>query len=71
DSAERRIEHIESEAESLDYGRRAKTLDEEIDQLERDERVEAELETLKSSRGSSSDSSSAKKSARTKDKESA
>jgi len=50
DSAERRIDHIESEAESLDMGRKAKTLDDEIEQLQRDERVEAELEALKSSR---------------------
>lgn len=50
DSAERRIDHIESEAETLDMGRKAKTLDEEIDQLQHDERVEAELDALKSSR---------------------
>ncbi len=50
DSAERRIDHIESEAESLDLGRRARSLDEEIEQLQRDERVEAELAALKSSR---------------------
>lgn len=50
DSAERRIDHIESEAESLDMGRRQKSLDEEIEQLQRDERVEAELEALKSRR---------------------
>ena len=56
DSAERRIDHIESEAESLDMGRRAKTLDEEIEQLERDERVEAELETLKSARSPNNNS---------------
>jgi len=50
DSAERRIDHIESEAEILDMGRKAQTLDDEIDQLQRDERVEAELESLKQSR---------------------
>src|SRR6056297_953591 len=50
DSAERRIDHIESEAEALDMGRKAKSLDEEIEQLQRDERVEAELDALKSSR---------------------
>jgi len=50
DSAERRIDHIESEAEVLDMGRKAQTLDDEIDQLQRDERVEAELESLKQSR---------------------
>ena len=50
DSAERRIDHIESEAEALDMGRRARSLDEEIEQLQRDERVEAELEALKNAR---------------------
>jgi len=50
DSAERRIDHIESEAEALDMGRKGKSLDEEIEQLQRDERVEAELDALKSSR---------------------
>jgi len=53
DSAERRIDHIESEAEVLDMGRRAKTLDEEIESLKRDDRVEAELEALKSARTTS------------------
>ena len=52
DSAERRIDHIESESEALDMGRRQKSLDEEIQQLERDERVEAELSELKSKRNS-------------------
>lgn len=60
DSAERRIDHIESEAESLDMGHRPKTLDEEIDQLERDERVEAELETLKSERDAKESKGAAK-----------
>src|SRR6056297_2368275 len=50
DYAERRIDHIESEAESLDMGRKAKTLDEEIAGLEKDDRVEQELDALKSSR---------------------
>jgi len=50
DSAERRIDRIESEAESLDMGRRAQPLDEQFEHLERDERVEAELEALKNSR---------------------
>jgi len=50
DSAERRIDHIESEAESLDMGRRANTLDEEIERLQSDERVDAELEALKNAR---------------------
>ena len=51
DSAERRIDHIESEAETLDMGRNARTLDDEIEQLQRDERVEEQLEQLKASRG--------------------
>lgn len=50
DSAERRIDHIEGEAEALDMGRNAKSLDEEIEQLQRDERVDAELDALKNSR---------------------
>ncbi|MEM1081238.1 MAG: phage shock protein PspA, partial [Pseudomonadota bacterium] len=60
DSAERRIDHIESEAESLDMGRRPKTLNEEIEQLERDERVEAELENLKSERTKAAPKAAAK-----------
>ncbi len=52
DSAEQRIEHIESEAEALDMGRRGKSLDEEFRSLERDERVEAELAELKARRQS-------------------
>jgi len=52
DSAERRVDNIESEAEALDMGRKAKTLDDEIEQLQRDERVEAELDALKDSRSS-------------------
>ncbi|MDT8438823.1 MAG: phage shock protein PspA [Wenzhouxiangellaceae bacterium] len=55
DSAERRIDHIESEAESLDMGRKAQTLDEEIAGLARDERVEGELEALKSARAAKSE----------------
>lgn len=50
DAAERRIDHIESEAEVLDIGRRQRSLEEEIRQLGRDERVEAELEELKARR---------------------
>jgi phage shock protein A len=48
DSAEQRIEHIESEAEALDMGRKGQSLESEFRKLERDERVEAELEALKS-----------------------
>ncbi len=50
DSAEQRIEHIESEAEALEMGRRGRSLDEEFQSLERDERVEAELAELKAKR---------------------
>lgn len=54
DSAERRIDHIESEAETLDMGRKARSLDDEIDGLQRDERVEEALNDLKSRRGEKS-----------------
>lgn len=51
DSAENRIDDIESEAEALDMGRnKSRSLDEEIEQLQRDERVEAELDALRNSR---------------------
>lgn len=52
DSAEQRIEHIESEAEALEMGRKGKSLDDEFRSLERDERVEAELAELKARRKS-------------------
>ena len=48
DSAEQRIDHIESEAEALDMGRKGQSLDAEFRKLEQDERVECELEELKS-----------------------
>ena len=48
ESAEERIERIESEAEALDMGRKGKSLESEFRNLERDERVEAELQALKS-----------------------
>ncbi len=48
DSAEQRIDHIESEAEALDMGRKGESLESEFRKLERDERVERELEELKS-----------------------
>ncbi|MGK7295229.1 MAG: phage shock protein PspA [Candidatus Wenzhouxiangella sp. M2_3B_020] len=54
DSAERRIDHIESEAETLDMGREARGLDDEIDGLQRDERVEEALNDLKSRRSEKS-----------------
>ena len=48
DSAEQRIEQIESEAESLDMGRKGEMLESEFRKLEQDERIEAELAELKS-----------------------
>ena len=48
DSAEQRIEQIESEAEALDMGRDGKTLESEFRKLENDERIDAELAELKS-----------------------
>jgi phage shock protein A len=48
DSAEQRIEHIESEAEALDMGRKGQSLEAEFRKLERDERVENELAELMS-----------------------
>ena len=53
DAAERRVDHIESEAEAMDMGRQPKTLGDEFDSLARDDRVEEELESLKASRGGS------------------
>lgn len=47
DAAERRIDLIESEAESLDMGRRQRSLSDQITELEQDERVDEELNTLK------------------------
>ncbi len=48
DHAEARIEQIESEAEALDMGRRGGDLQAEFRDLEREERIEAELAELKS-----------------------
>jgi phage shock protein A len=47
ENAERRIDRVESEGEALEMGRR-KTLADEIEGLEDDDRVEAALEELKS-----------------------
>lgn len=52
DSAEQRIDHIESEAEALDMGRKEQSLEAEFRKLERDERVESELADLKSKKKS-------------------
>lgn len=46
DYAERRIDAVEAQAESLDLGR-AKTLDQAFAELESEERIKAELEALK------------------------
>ena len=48
DAAERRIDLIESEAESLDMGRRQRSLSDQISDLENDDRVNAELDAMKS-----------------------
>ena len=53
ESAEQRIDRVESEAEAIDMGR-GKTLAEEIEGLEDNDRVEAELAELKSKVGESS-----------------
>ena len=47
ENAERKIDRVESEGEAMDMGRR-KTLAEEIEGLEGDDRIESELEELKS-----------------------
>ena len=47
ENAERRIDRVESEAESISMGR-GKNLADEIEDLEQDDRVEAELADLKS-----------------------
>ena len=47
ESAEKRIERVESEAEAINMGR-GKNLADEIEDLEQDDRVEAELADLKS-----------------------
>jgi phage shock protein A len=47
ENAERKIDRVESEGEAMDMGRR-KTLAEEIEGLEGDDRIESELEALKS-----------------------
>ena len=48
DHAEQRIEQIESEAESLDMGRKGQSLESEFRRLAQDERIDAELAALKS-----------------------
>lgn len=61
DAAERRVDHIESEAEVMDMGRKAQTIGEEFESLARDERVEAELEELKAHRGGNAKKAAANK----------
>lgn len=52
DSAERRIDSIESESEALEMGRdKQQKLAEEIRELEQDERVDAELDALRKKMG--------------------
>jgi len=48
DHAEQRIEQIESEAESLEMGRKGQALESEFRKLESDDRIEAELAAMKS-----------------------
>jgi phage shock protein A len=50
ETAERRIDRVESEAEAMNMGR-GKSLASEIEELEQDDRVEAELADLKSKVG--------------------
>lgn len=47
DTAERRIESIESESEALEMGREQVTLSEQIEKLEQDERVDEALAALR------------------------
>ena len=51
ENAERRIDRVESEAEAIAMGRGATSLADEIEGLESDDRVEAELQKLKSELG--------------------
>ncbi len=52
EAAEQRIDRVESESEAMDIGRK-RTLAEEIDDLQNEDRVDEELETLKSKVGKS------------------
>jgi phage shock protein A len=61
ESAERRIDRMESEAEAISMGR-GKTLADEIAGLEGDDRVEAELADLKSRVGKENSDESGKES---------
>lgn len=47
DTAERRIETIESESEALEMGRKQVSLSDEIEGLEKNERIDEELNTLR------------------------
>jgi phage shock protein A len=59
EAAEQRIDRVESEAEVLDIGRK-RSLADEIDDLQNDERVDEELRSLKSKVGKSSKAKTAK-----------
>jgi phage shock protein A len=61
ENAERRIDRVESEGEALEMGRR-KTLADEIEGLEDDDRVEAALQELKSKVGATAEEKSEEKS---------
>lgn len=59
DAAEQRIDRVESESEAMDMGRK-RSLADEIDDLQNDERVDEELESLKSKVGKSAGGKTAK-----------
>ena len=59
EAAEQRIDRVESESEAMDMGRK-RTLADEIDDLKNDERVDEELESLKSRVGKSAKGEPAK-----------
>ena len=59
DAAEQRIDRVESESEAMDMGRK-RSLADEIDDLQNDERVDEELESLKSKVGKSARGKTAK-----------
>lgn len=62
DTAERRIESIESESEVLEMGRKQVTLSDEIESLQQDERVDEELNALRERVSKAAKSSSTKES---------
>lgn len=59
ESAERRIENLESQSESLDLGRNSSSIDDELTALEYEDTVKDELERLKAKRSDHSGKASA------------